>query len=39
MSRAIFERAPDKLKAYPTGVHRLLPPRLRHYVRIECDTV
>jgi hypothetical protein len=29
LSRAVFERRPDRLEAYPTRLDRLLPPRLR----------
>jgi hypothetical protein len=31
LSRAVFERGPDRPEAYPTRVHRLWSPRLRHY--------
>ena len=31
LSRALFERGPDRLEAYPTRLHRLWSPRLGHY--------
>jgi len=36
LSRAVFERGPDRPEAYPTRVHRLWSPRLAHYCSHHC---